>query len=226
MKIAQMASLIMLACRLDEKSGNIFARELRNAKLINSGPGRGVNAPDMTNKDLATFLIALLATDKPAKSVELYRNLCSMQLAHPENWATATKKLPNDPDHTFQELMEALCDPEVKAPNQIIIETSGTASVTVTNDGVWNDEYVSPELYYHNRAEMQRHLEAWQDVDLENTDSARVKKIMDTLEDSPISMHGLTTSRRLRTDTIELIKMFMFPEHYIEELRETMEAGE
>ncbi|WP_127114018.1 hypothetical protein [Shimia sediminis] len=226
MKITQMAQIVSQMCRLEnEKSGNIFVRELRNAKLIKSG-GKGINAPDMGKEDLTSLLIALLGTDKPAKAVEMCEYLGSFQLPESSNWVVGSEKLPSDSNHTFRELMEALCDPQNKIPNSIIIEVTGTAHIKVENEDVLGDDGQSISYMYFSREEIKKGEELWRDIPLGDISSPAAKSAIRATIDSPLSLHGLVTSRRISSDTIELIKTFMFPEHYREKLHEILASME
>lgn len=53
-------------------SVKVYARDLKDAKLLSSGP-RGVNAPHMTPLDAARLVLAILTTNKPAECVERVR---------------------------------------------------------------------------------------------------------------------------------------------------------
>ncbi|MEM1149851.1 MAG: hypothetical protein AAGI03_04740 [Pseudomonadota bacterium] len=215
-----MTSVVMLACRLEEKTGRIFARELRNAGLIRSG-GKGVNAPHMTECDLASLLIALLSTDKPARAVELTKYVGEMQLQPGSKPVVSTHERLSDPDHTFRDLMQSFCDPEIKTPNKIRITVEGTALASVENEGVWNSDGESPSFLYTNRDEMQKTESLWNEIQSLHPNDERFKALSEEMFDSRISMHGLTTSRSISGDTIEAIKAIMFRDHYAEMLSES-----
>lgn len=77
MKSAAFIETVANAYRVDEKTVTLFARLLKEARLLTSG-GRGRHAPHMQPIDAARMTIALLATDKPARAVdrlERFRNL-------------------------------------------------------------------------------------------------------------------------------------------------------
>lgn len=225
MKIAQMASLVMNACRLEEKSGAIYARELRNAKMLSTGPGRGSSAPDMSARDLATFLIALLATEKPTRAVSLTQRFGAMQLSAPQNWEIGSEMLPANPDHTLLEIMEALCNPKFRVPSGVLVEFTGTAFARIWNEDIEieddeNGDRRSRSYLYSSREDMRALLERWKDVPEGDYESDLAKEAMAAAFDSPHSLHGLVTSRRISATVIETIKTFMFPEDYRDKLRE------
>lgn len=166
----------------------IFARELINAGLLSTG-ARGVNAPQMTHEDLATILIAMLGTDKPARAVETVEHFGQMQLSAPDGWVSGGR-LPESPDHTFRDLMECFCDPETELPLGITIEVQGSAYARVTNDDVELEEGESLTEMYVPRKMVDRALKG--DID------------------DALSLHGLTRGGRIGAMTIEKIKTLVF----------------
>lgn len=69
MKAGPFNAMIAAAFSVEEKTVTVFARALKEARLLTTG-ARGVNAPDMTPLDAARMTIALLACDGPAQAVE------------------------------------------------------------------------------------------------------------------------------------------------------------
>lgn len=181
-------STVAAFCRIEEKTVRIFARELINAGLLSSG-GRGVNAPHMTHEDLATMLIAMLGTDKPARAVETVEHFGQMQLSAPDGWASGGR-LPESPDHTFRDLMDCFCDPATELPLGITIEVQGSAYACVTNDDVELEDGRSLVFMYVPRKMVDRALEG--DFD------------------DALSLHGLTRGGRISAMTIEEIKSVIF----------------
>lgn len=126
----------------------MYARELINNGMFSTG-ARGVNAPHMTNKDLANMLLALLVTNRPAHAPELVRYFGDMQLIAPDAWNASTP-LPTSPDHTLKDLLDCFCDPRVKMPAGILLNVIGTSSAEVSNQdsagGPKSFSYFSREL--------------------------------------------------------------------------------
>ena len=179
--------MIAACLRIEEKTVRIFARELLRAGMLTTG-GRGLSAPDMTNKDLAVMLIALLATDKPSRAVDMVRYFGAMQLPVNTAWLSAGD-LPESPDHSFLELMNVICDPGVAVPDRIFIEVSGQSGVTVRNDDLDDDEG-SHSFFYRDRQE-------W----------ARLKE---TGESDLLDQRRLVVSRCVSTLVINSIKTTIF----------------
>ena len=202
MKHTPFFACIAAACRLDEKSVRIFGRDLRDAGMLSTG-ARGPYAPDMTPHDLATMLLALLATDRPSKSPDLVAYIGAMQLAAPDMWQ-ANPPLPSDPDHTLHELLDLFCDPAVQVPGDIRIKVHGTTGVTVENEAV---EYELRDgklgvmsFEYIDRAAMQR-----------AGDGTFTENDVDRM-----SQHGITTTREIAAPSIELMKAVIFADQRAE----------
>ena len=72
MKSGPFIKVVSESYGIDEKTVSVFARFLKDAGLLSMG-ARGINAPHMTPLDAARLTIALLATDRPSRAVELAR---------------------------------------------------------------------------------------------------------------------------------------------------------
>lgn len=192
-------SCVSAGCRLDEKSVRIFWRDLQQKGLVSTG-ARGVNAPDMTPRDLAVMILALLATDRPSKAAECVTYFGAMQLAHPDMWRSGGA-LPSNPDHTLIEIIETICDPAVELPPSVWIETDCQMSVTVGNDMLQHTlkdgERAPMSFLYHDRAAMQRMV----DGKLEGQESERM------------TFHGIQIDRRIGAASLEAMKAVIFADH-------------
>lgn len=77
MKHKAFTEIVAHSTQIPEKTVAVYVRFLKAAGLLTSG-ARGVNAPEMTTRDLARILIALCSTDRPSDAVEAvnwYREL-------------------------------------------------------------------------------------------------------------------------------------------------------
>lgn len=72
MKSGPFLDLIARALPTPASSVKVYARALKEAGLLTSGPG-GINAPHMTPLDAARLVLAILTTNKPAECVERVR---------------------------------------------------------------------------------------------------------------------------------------------------------
>lgn len=72
MKSGPFIKIVAEAFQVEEKTLVVYARALKEAGLLSMG-ARGINAPDMTCKDASIITIAVLATDKPSRCVEMVR---------------------------------------------------------------------------------------------------------------------------------------------------------
>ncbi|QDL90472.1 hypothetical protein FDP22_00880 [Paroceanicella profunda] len=69
MKSGPFIKLVADTYCVEEKTAKTVARFLKEAGMLTSG-ARGVNAPDMTARDLGRMTIALLGSDRPGRAVE------------------------------------------------------------------------------------------------------------------------------------------------------------
>lgn len=72
MKSGPFIDLIARTLPAPASSVKVYARALKEAGLLTSGPG-GINAPHMTPLDAARLVLAILTTNKPAECVERVR---------------------------------------------------------------------------------------------------------------------------------------------------------
>lgn len=77
MKAGPFNQLIAKAYGVDVATVTKFARLLKEGGLMTTGI-RGVNAPDLTPLDAARLTVALLATDKPSRAVEMVKRFGDM----------------------------------------------------------------------------------------------------------------------------------------------------
>lgn len=196
MKMGPFLNCVSVICRLEEKSVRIFGRELRDAGLLTTG-ARGLNAPDMTPRDLAVMLIALLGTDRPSKAPEMVEYFGKMQLAAPDLWASGGT-LPKDPHHSFLDLMLTICDPEVRVPDGVRISFTGAACASVENEDLDHellDGARAPMSFmYHPRGAMQRLVDGKANED----------------DEDRLSLRGIQTTREIAAPCIELLKDVLF----------------
>lgn len=189
MKMGPFLETVASGTCLGLRSVRIFGRELRDGGLLTTG-ARGVNAPDMTPRDLAVMLIALLGTDRPARAVDAVRYFGGMQPAqpaHPESWGSGGV-LPESPDHTLLELLTVICDPAVELPQELRIALYGNLHAVVSNDAPEAGEPLA--VAYHDRIEMDR--------------------LYQTGESSLVSGHGIQTTREIGSASIEAMKTAIF----------------
>jgi len=103
MKHKAFTEIVAHSTQVPEKTVAVYVRFLKAAGLLTSG-ARGVNAPEMTARDLARILIALCSTDRPSDAVEAvnwYRELpCA------EGGTIATGKRPVDRNGEVSEPIE------------------------------------------------------------------------------------------------------------------------
>ena len=72
MKHKAFTQIVASSCRIPQKTVALFVRHLKEAGLLTTG-ARGVNAPEMTTRDMARMVVALLATDRPNEAVAMVR---------------------------------------------------------------------------------------------------------------------------------------------------------
>lgn len=183
MKSGTFLHVVSTLTGIERKSLVVFDRALKEAQEISTAV-RGSPAPDMTKRDLATTLCALLATDKPARAVELFRYFAGMQLPEDdENHGAVARFLP-DPNHTFLDFMTAICDPEMvlKHQNEFTITAVGTIWVEIRSAD-W-------KFYYRSRAEF------------ENI----------SRKDSMLVNPGIQTSREITSTRLQMIKVLISAE--------------
>ena len=151
MRAGPFLSAVAAGLCVEEKTVRVFAREMRLAGLLSTG-ARGINAPNMTAEDLAKLVVALLATDRPSKAVEVMNHFGVMQLLEHAGPAPILG-LPPKASHTFLELMEFWCDPTVSIPLGFRIETIGTSSVRLAKEGLETSGVVDTTVFYSSGVE-------------------------------------------------------------------------
>lgn len=135
--------LVAEAYAVEPKTVTIYARLLKEAGLLTSG-ARGVNAPDMTPLDAARITIALLATDKPGRCVEMLKRFALLPYiaglssgAHPDVWGISEgASLERVLTNLFSADLEA-GDPFGTGPYLEIQENARTASIKYNGGGVF-----------------------------------------------------------------------------------------
>jgi len=78
MRIGPLTSLLASTYGIPEPTVTLVARSMREAGLLTTG-ARGVNAPEMTMKDVARLTLALMSGEPPSKVVEEFRMIASLQ---------------------------------------------------------------------------------------------------------------------------------------------------
>ncbi len=154
MRAGPFLSAVAAGLCVEEKTVRVFAREMRLAGLLSTG-ARGVNAPDMTAEDVAKLVLALLATDRPSRAVEMLKHFGAMQLLEHAGVAPALG-LSSKGSHTFLELMEFWCDPTVAIPIGFRIEAIGTSCVKLSKEGPETSGVVGAMFFYSSEAKKSR----------------------------------------------------------------------
>ena len=77
MQVRAFLTIISQAYRVDVSTVEVYSRSLKAAQLLTGGI-KGPAAPHLTPHDAAVMTIALLATDRPARAVEMVRRFCSI----------------------------------------------------------------------------------------------------------------------------------------------------
>lgn len=190
MKIGPFISVVASVYYQEEKTVTLLARYLKESGQLTSG-ARGVNAPEMSPRDLAVITIGLLISSKAKTAAEMFSYFANMQLFSDFQHDAIKSRLP-DPDHTLLDLMSVLCDPEVNWGSEIdfTIDFTGTQSVTVW-DGEWSLMYVSREEF-------------------EKIEDAFTIGDADTLFSSPARRNGITESRSLTSLELMIAKRIVF----------------
>jgi hypothetical protein len=183
------------ALQIDHKTFAVVDRFLKEADLIPRG-GRGPSARRVTPRDMATLIIAALATDKPARAVEAVSRVAAFQLISPES---DLRRIGGGfgPDHTFLDVLELICDPaRYPWPNTVRLrfacEDARIAALSI------NDR----PLHYANRADMSRMLEAQATGD--------EAALMAAYELPSFAPRGIITERRLDGVSIRLLRAVAF----------------
>jgi hypothetical protein len=132
---------------MDERTVSQVYRALREADLLTQG-ARGVNAPHMTSRDFATMTITLLATDRPARAVEMVRRFGRLRFdgaksnvePHPVILETNGDTLLDAVERLFAADLD-VCDPFAGAPYLELQVNARTASIAWQEDrrAVFND---------------------------------------------------------------------------------------
>ena len=107
MKSGPFIKIVSKSYGIEEKTVSLVARFLKNAGLF-SMAGRGINAPHVTPLDAARLTIALLATDRPARAVELTRIFCDLTVNH-DFTEGEPPEYSSDPNYC-EALEDLLCD--------------------------------------------------------------------------------------------------------------------
>ncbi len=198
MKTGPFTLVVAHVLRLDRQSVAVAARNLKARKLMNTG-ARGVNAPEMTERDLATLLLSLLATDRPAWAADMVERFRGFQLSSDGMGHAVASALP-DPDHTLMDFLTKVCGPDLKLEpeHEFVIRVVGQALVEVEGGG-WS-------LVYWPREEVRRDAESLARADPDNLPA----DLADRLLNGPQSLHGIVTSREVKSTDIELIKRIVF----------------
>ncbi|MBL4917763.1 hypothetical protein [Szabonella alba] len=201
MKSGPFIKAVAAAYRLDAQTVTLFARSLKEAGHMTSG-ARGVNAPHMMPGDLAALTIALLATEKPTKAVEMFEAVAGMQLVGEGHHGAVKSQLP-DKDHTFLDLLTYLCDPKNKLDSKFPfqIEVTGAANATLKRPDL--------AVMYWNRSEAERLQSFWDNAPAE-WDEGNADALAAEFDTSPMSAFGMVTTREISSTTLLNLRRFVF----------------
>ena len=142
--------LVASAYRVEEKTVRHFTRLLKEAGLLTTG-ARGVNAPHMVPRDAARTTIALLATDKPSRAVEMVGRFSGLPYRsdrsrgpHPERMGIADGKVFEE---VLTNIFSELGSDADEAPYVEIQENARTATIEHRNGkALFADAVRSEEL--------------------------------------------------------------------------------
>lgn len=191
----ELVQSLAYAFQIDHKTFTVVDRFLKEADLIPRG-GRGNSARRVTPRDMATLIIAALATDKPGRAVEAVSRVAAFQMSNP------SIQLPDlrgkfGADHTFLEVLEFICDP-VRYPwpetvqLQFACEDARAATLSINGK----------RLHYWNRAEAAQMGEAQATGDV-----AAIKAAFGLPGFTP---RGIITERRLEGVYIRFLRGLAF----------------
>jgi len=208
MKPGPFTQWLALLARVDGATLIVIVRALREARILPVG-ARGMNALEVDGDYLAKVLIARMATDKPARTVECYTRFANMQLANPDMHWLVESKLP-DPDHTLLDLFRVICDPETTLPKKekFVCTFTGQAEATL--------RFGRKTLFYIDRAEMAAGLQA---LEAANDDPALESAFYRHVIASPMSTHGIIEARSFTSAWLEGAKRSVFHDHNPDEVK-------
>lgn len=114
MKAKHIIGVMMQVFQAEELSVKVAMRDLRKAGLLTTG-ARGVNAPDMTTRDLARVTLAFIAHEKPgARGAELASKLRQIEGYRADTGETPELTLEAltglAPPFTFEDALAALIE--------------------------------------------------------------------------------------------------------------------
>lgn len=155
MKHKAFTEIVAGSTQVPEKTVAVYIRFLKAAGLLTSG-ARGVNAPEMTTRDLARILIALCSTDRPSDAVEAvnwYRELhctegCTITMGKVKDGIVTDERIDLftvDAGDSLEAIMEGVFGAppiittrlgmhfEIIEPNRVAILTLGDSVLRFTN---------------------------------------------------------------------------------------------
>lgn len=211
MKSGLFIKLISSVYGVEEKTVMVFARNLKGIGYLSSG-ARGVNAPDMTPKDLAVITIALLATDKPSMAIDEFEYYSALQLDGSSEGSTFDPEI-YGPNQTFLEYLTFVFSSEFCIPTEFEITFDEKRTVLVNHSG--------QQIRYHSRveeAELKAIYNEYPGAE-ENFDTPANRELSDKLFEhflaSPAQtrlLAGIKVSRSLDSQVLKGLKSYFFEE--------------
>lgn len=192
----ELVKLLSLVLRIDEKTFTVSDRLLKEADLLPRG-GRGRSARRVTPRDMATLIIAALATDKPARVVDAVARVAAFQMIDPGQDLPYVEKGGLGPDHTFLDVLELVCDPaRYDWPKRVEIEfgceDARLAWLSINGK----------QLIYMDRADTSQMLDA-----MATSEEAAIAAAFKLRTFTP---HPLVTERRVSGSNIRLLRQVVF----------------